>query len=77
MSGRGEVSSEECGKLASLGACADWRVLFIDPYYAEVVKPDEEAFFDFANSRFTVGWEETYVDAAADGEVAASGSKKG
>lgn len=43
-----------------------------DPYYAEVVQPDEEEFFDFSNSKFTVGWEETYVDASKGGEVAES-----
>ncbi|CAK4032117.1 Hypothetical predicted protein [Lecanosticta acicola] len=33
-----------------------------DPYYAQVVKPDEEAFFDFERSRITVGWEEVYIE---------------
>ena len=32
--------------------------------------PDEAEFFDFENSRFTVGWEEVYVDASKGGEVA-------
>lgn len=43
-----------------------------DPYYAEVVQPDEESFFDFATSQVTVGWEETYVDASKGGELAES-----
>lgn len=47
-------------------------IVVIDPYYKDVVQPDEEQFFDLSNSRFTVGWEETYVDASKDGKVAAS-----
>ena len=40
------------------------------------MKPDEESFFDFANSQLTVGWEETYIDASEGGEVAESVAKK-
>ncbi|KAI5357772.1 putative EthD domain-containing protein [Septoria linicola] len=41
-----------------------------DPYYADVVSPDEQSFWEFATSKITVGWEETYIDATKDGEVA-------
>lgn len=67
MRGRGKVWSPIVGSGRS-----DPLLTVIDPYYAEVVQPDEEAFFDFANSKFTLGWEETYVDASKDGEVAES-----
>lgn len=43
-----------------------------DPYYEEVVRPDEESFFDFSASLITVGWEETYIDDRKDGELAPS-----
>lgn len=33
-----------------------------DPYYKEVVEPDEAEFFDLGRSRITVGWEEVYID---------------
>ncbi|CAK1361064.1 hypothetical protein CB0940_03525 [Cercospora beticola] len=42
-----------------------------DPYYAEVVAPDEKSFWKFATSKITIGWEETYIDASKGGEVAA------
>ncbi|PPJ53236.1 hypothetical protein CBER1_11770 [Cercospora berteroae] len=42
-----------------------------DPYYAEVVAPDEKSFWKFATSKITIGWEETYIDASKSGEVAA------
>jgi len=48
----------------------------VDPYYEEVIAPDEASFFDLASSRFTVGWEEVYVDERKDGEVAASVAQK-
>ncbi|EME41100.1 hypothetical protein DOTSEDRAFT_27677 [Dothistroma septosporum NZE10] len=43
-----------------------------DPYYASVITPDEEEFFDFSRSKITVGWEEVYIDPRKDGEVDAS-----
>lgn len=43
-----------------------------DPYYAEIVGPDETSFWDFERSSMTVGWEETYIDAADNGKVADS-----
>lgn len=45
---------------------------FADPYYEEVIAPDEASFFDLASSKLTVGWEEVYVDDRKDGEVATS-----
>lgn len=33
-----------------------------DPYYQEVVGPDESNFADLAKTRVMVGWEEVYVD---------------
>ena len=43
--------------------------MLVDPYYAVVVKSDEEEFFDFSRSKITVGWEEVYIDAGKGGEV--------
>lgn len=37
-----------------------------DPYYREVVEPDEKKFFDLEKSQVIVGWEECYVE---DGKV--------
>ncbi|KIY03236.1 uncharacterized protein Z520_01703 [Fonsecaea multimorphosa CBS 102226] len=37
-----------------------------DPYYAEVVAPDEEKLFDWASAEWTIGWEEVYIK---DGKV--------
>ncbi|KIW56107.1 hypothetical protein PV05_04790 [Exophiala xenobiotica] len=37
-----------------------------DPYYSEVVFPDELKFADPANSQIIIGWEEVYVQ---DGKI--------
>lgn len=33
-----------------------------DPYYGDVVAPDEEKFIDMGRSQMIVGWEEVYVE---------------
>jgi hypothetical protein len=37
-----------------------------DPYYKDVMAPDEENLFDMKSFKFMVGWEEVYVE---DGKV--------
>ncbi|KIW27882.1 uncharacterized protein PV07_07580 [Cladophialophora immunda] len=37
-----------------------------DPYYAEVIAPDEEKLFDWSSMEWTIGWEEVYIK---DGKV--------
>jgi hypothetical protein len=41
-----------------------WLIFFCwtDPYYAAVVKADEEEFCDISKSRVLFGWEEVYID---------------
>lgn len=39
---------------------------WIDPYYANVVKADEEEFCDISKSRVLFGWEEMYIE---NGEI--------
>lgn len=34
----------------------------LDPYYEQVVQPDEESFFDMSKSSITIGWEEVYIE---------------
>ncbi|KIW89477.1 uncharacterized protein Z519_09633 [Cladophialophora bantiana CBS 173.52] len=37
-----------------------------DPYYTEVIAPDEDKLFDWGSVEWTVGWEEVYIK---DGKV--------
>jgi len=37
-----------------------------DPYYKEVVKPDEDELFVMETSTWTVGWTEVYIQ---DGKI--------
>lgn len=37
-----------------------------DPYYKDVMVPDEMEFADWSSSKITIGWEEVYVQ---DGKV--------
>ncbi|KIW76498.1 hypothetical protein Z517_11244 [Fonsecaea pedrosoi CBS 271.37] len=37
-----------------------------DPYYAEVIAPDEDKLFDWNTAEWTIGWEEVYIK---DGKV--------
>ena len=37
-----------------------------DPYYEEVVVPDENRLYDWETARWTYGWEEVYIE---DGKV--------
>ncbi len=37
-----------------------------DPYYKEVVFPDEEKLFEWETAKWSVGWEEVWVE---DGKV--------
>ena len=34
-----------------------------DPYYEDVISPDEQKFLDMSRNRLTVGYVETYVEA--------------
>ncbi|OAP65489.1 hypothetical protein AYL99_01461 [Fonsecaea erecta] len=55
-----------------------------DPYYAEVIAPDEQRLFDWTSVEWTVGWEEVYIKDGrvvdmplGDVEVVESNSKSG
>jgi hypothetical protein len=37
-----------------------------DPYYEEVIAPDEEKLFEWSTAQWSVGWEEVYIQ---DGKI--------
>jgi hypothetical protein len=34
----------------------------LDPYYLDIVVPDEKKFFDVTDTDCTVGWEEVFIE---------------